>query len=157
MKNIFQILLFSLALACVASCNPASGFALLDVDEPYFNGLTSVHTRALVQNDSRKDLTVENATLFFHYRNRELATARLMLPATVHAASTERVRVDLKLESGSLANLQALQRRAETNPDQLIVSVRARVCFGKMKRVVEMRDIPFSAIISNFEAINGLK
>lgn len=147
------------ALAAVAllavSCGPARKIAVAGVDEPYFNGLSSVHTRAVVANGSAKDFVVESATLRFSYKGRELASARLMLPVEVPARSDGSVRVDLKLESASLSNLQTLQRRAQTNPSQLTVSVRARVRFGRAVRDVEIGDAPYSAIIANFGPIIG--
>jgi hypothetical protein len=157
MGKVVKILTLGLVGFLAVACNPAGKFAILEVDEPYFDGLTSVHTRAVVGNSSHKDFTVESATLVFNYKTRELATARLMLPVTVHADSTERMRIDLALEETSLARLQTLERRAQSNPDEVTVSVRAHVRFGKTRRVVELRDIPFSAIISNFEVINPIE
>jgi hypothetical protein len=148
--------IFALGFVAVwaVACNPASKFAVIDFDDLSFNGLSSVHTRAVVENSSNKELTVESATLVFGYKTRELATARLMLPVTVHAHSTERMRIDLRLEDTTLARLQTLERHAATNPDRLRVSVRACVRFGKMRRTVEARDVPLSAIIHNFEPVN---
>lgn len=149
MKTGFGIVVVSLLAVVAVSCSTAK-VEVLEAEDPYFNGLTSVHTRATVCNSSRRDITVENATMFFYYKERELATAGLMLPVTVEAGATERVRIDMKLESGSLANLQALQRRAQTNPDRLTVSVRARIRWGKTRRTVELKDVRYSAIIANF-------
>lgn len=157
MKRRVTILLAALAtIAAVAvSCGPARKIAVAEVAEPYFNGLSSVHTRAVVVNSSAKGFAVERAMLTFSYKGRELAAARLMLPIEVAARSVERVRVDLKLESASLSNLQTLQRRAQTNPSQLSVSVSARVSFGRLKRDIELEGIPYSAIIANFGPIIG--
>jgi hypothetical protein len=154
MGKAVKILALGLVGFLAVACNPAGKFAILEVDEPYFDGLTSVHTRAVVKNSSGKDLTVESATLVFSYKTRLLVTARLMLPVTVHVSSTERVRIDLALEDTTLARLQTLERRAENNPDEVTVEMRAHVQFGKTRRVVELKDIPLSAIISNFEVIN---
>lgn len=153
MDRVFRIFVLLLAAVFAVACNPAAKFAVLEVDQPYFNGLTSVHTRATVENSSPKDLAVESATLFFAYKKRQLATARLMLPQTAPANSVERVRVDLRLESESLSHLQTLQRRAETNPDQLFVSLKARVRYGRVRRTVELHDVPYSVIIANFGPI----
>jgi hypothetical protein len=154
MKQVVKILIWGLILACAVACNPSSKFAILETGELYFDGLTSVHTHVMVENSSRKNLTVENAALVFRYKTRELATAGLMLPVTVHAFSAERVRIDLRLEDTTLAALQTLERRATSNPDQLMVSVRAHVRRGKNRRVIYLKDVPFSTIISNFETTN---
>lgn len=144
-------ILFAFFVLFAAGCGPAEKITVIEADDPIFNGLTSVHTRAVVLNGAAKDLTVENAVLDFFYRERHLASARLMLPVTVHAGAAERVRIDLKLESESLSNLQTLQRRMETVPERLTVSVRAQVRYGKTRRTVEKKNIPYSAIIANFE------
>jgi hypothetical protein len=150
-----KFLLFGLVGFLAVACSPAERFAVVEVEDLYFDGLTSVHTRAVVENSSPKDLTVENATLVFSYKTRELATARLMLPVTIHAGFIERVRIDLRLEETTLARLQTLEKRAAANPSEVTVSVRAHVRFGKIKRVIDVRDVPFSAIIHNFGTING--
>ncbi|MDR0907896.1 MAG: hypothetical protein LBM63_04760 [Rikenellaceae bacterium] len=148
-----RFLLGLLGLLAVA-CNPAAKFAVVEVEGPCFDGLTTVHTRAVVENSSRRDLTIKSATLVFGYKARELATARLMLPLTVHARSTEWVDIDLRIESTSLAGLRILERRATLNPAEVTVSVKAEVGFGRTRREVELRDVPLSAIISNFGVIN---
>jgi hypothetical protein len=156
MKQWFMTFVLGLVGLMTVACNPVAKFALIEVDEPYFDGLTSVHTRAVVGNSSHKELTVESATLVFNYKTRELATAVLMLPVEVHARTQERVRIDLRLENITLARLQTLERRAQANPDEVTVSVRASVRFGKMRRMVEMQNIPLSAIISNFGEIYSI-
>jgi hypothetical protein len=150
----FKALILGAAPLLAVACNPASKFAVVEVDEPYFDGLVSLHTRAIVESRARKELTVESATIQVSYKTRELATARLMLPITIRPTSTERVRIDLKLEKTTLAKLQSLEKHAHTNPDELRVSIVARVKYGKFRKVVKVRDVPFSEFIINFETIN---
>lgn len=152
MKRLAAILLVMSAAAMSAGCGPAGKITILETDDPYFNGLTSIHMRAVVRNAASKNLTVENATLDFFYKERHLAAAELMLPVMVRAKSAESVRIDLKLVSESLSNLRTLQRSMEAAPERLTVSVRAQVRYGNVRRSVEFKNVPFSAIIANFEA-----
>ncbi len=137
----------------LCACNPAAKFSVIEAGEPAFNGLKSVHGKAVVENAAKKNLVVESADLTFRYKNRKLATARLMLPIEVPAGEVSRVRYDLKLESESLSNLQTLQNRMQTNPSQIFVDVTAWVRYGGMRRKIEMKDVPYIGIISNFERL----
>ncbi len=134
----------------LSSCNVPGRFSIVESEGPVFNGLTSVHGKALVENDAKKDLVVENAVLIFRYKKRELATARLMLPVEISAVGISRVRYDLKLESESLSDLQILQGRMETNPSHVFVDVTAWIRYGKIRRRIEMKDVSYTEIIANF-------
>lgn len=153
MKNVFQKFILMIPLLWFVSCNLPTKFSIVESEELYFNGLTSVHGKAVVESGAKKNLVVENAVLTFRYKSRELATARLMLPIEVPTGEVSHVRYDLKLESESLSNLQTLQRRMETTPERLMVTVRAQVRYGRICRMVEKRDIPYSEIIRTFGAI----
>ncbi len=151
----FQIFLCLLCLFLLGACNPAAKFSVIEAGEPVFNGLKSVHGRAVVESGAGKELVVENAVLDFRYKSRELATARLMLPIEIPAGEVSRVRYDLKLESESLSNLQTLQNRIHTNPSQVSVDVTAWVRYGKMRRKIEIKDVPYTGIIANFGTLEN--
>ncbi len=144
----------ALLLFCTAfllfSCNPAEKFTVIEAREPLFFGLTSLHGKAVVKSDAKKDLVVESAILDFSYKNRHLAAARLMLPIEIPARAVSPVRYDLKLEPESLLSVQTLMNRMETNPSQVFVDVTAWVRYGNIRRKIEMEGIPYTQIIYNF-------
>ena len=147
-------LLVIFCTACLlASCNPPSKFRIVEADKYIFNGLTSVHGKAVVASSAGKDLVVESAVLDFRYKDRLLATARLMLPIEVPAGQVTPVRYDLRLESESLSNLQTLQNRVQTNATKVSVDITAWVHYGKIRRKIETHGVLSVSIISNFEEL----
>lgn len=147
MRKILFIIPVAAMLLFAAGCNPAARIAVVEADEPVFNGIGSVHGKAVVESRAGKDLTVESATLVFRYKTRELATGRLMRPVEVPAGKTSPVRWDIAIEDGSLAELQTLVRRIEINPDKVLVDITARVRYGGIGRRVTMKDVPFSSLV----------
>lgn len=137
-----------------AGCNPAAKIVVLEAGAPTLNGLTSLHGRATVMNEGARDITVESAVFTVGYRDRELGSARLMLPVRFTAGGvSEKIRYDFALEDFSLSSLMTLQSRVMTNPDLFTVDLRGSVVWGGIRKKIEMREVPLVrviGIISNF-------
>ena len=145
--------LLIIALLPMAGCNPAEKFSIVRAGMPSMNGLKSLHGKATVESSAGKDLMVESALLVVKYKERELGTARLMLPIEVPAKERSAVRYDLALEGLSPANFQILQTRIFLNPSQITVDVEGYVKYGAMRKKIEIKKVPFTYIISNFGAL----
>lgn len=147
MKKVFAILV---AAVLSFSCGPAGKIGVVDAGEPVFNGLTSIHGKADVLNLAKKDLVIENAVLNFRYKERELASARLMRPVEITAQTLAGIRYDMKLESESLSDLQTLRNRMQTNPAQVFIDVTANVRYGNVRKRIVRKNIRYIEIITNF-------
>ncbi len=132
-------------LLLVVGCNPAEKFSIVPAGMPSMNGLKSLHGKATVESTAGKDLMVESAFIVVKYKERELGTARV--PAKERSA----VRYDLALDGLSPANLQILQTRIFLNPSQITVDVKGFVKYGAMRKKVEIKEVPFTYIITNFD------
>ena len=152
LKN--NILILAIVLCgVVAGCNPAAKFSVVEAEMPILNGLTSLHGRATVENGGGRDFMVESAGFVVHYRDRELGTARLLLPIEIPAGEVSRVRYDFALEGLSLSSMGTLQSRIMTNPDAFTVDARGYVRWGGLRKKIEMKQVPLTGvmdIISNF-------
>lgn len=142
--------IFGLVFVCLVGCVPAGKIALVNAERPVLDGLTSVHGKAVISNAMRSEVTIESARFVAGYKGRELVGARLMLPVELPAGRTSPVRWDLAIEDTSLSNLQILQARAMTNPEQVSVDASLWVRVGCMRKKVEMKDVPLTRIITNF-------
>ncbi len=143
-------LILLLSVCWLVGCNPAEKFSIVEAGVPSMNGLRSVHGKGTVESSAGQDLMIESAEISISYKERELVTARLMLPIDIPAGEISRVRYDLALENTSLAKLQTLQSRAFISPGQLFVDVKAWIKYGNIRRKVEVEGVPVSEIIANF-------
>lgn len=151
LKN--NILLWTLLLSGLAGCNPVAKIFVLEAQAPALNGLTSVHGKATVLNEGTRDFTVESATFAVRYRDRELGSARLLLPVRFPAGEVSEIRYDFALEDFSLSSLRTLQSRVMTNPELFTVDVRGWVVWGGIRKKIVLREVPLMrvmGIINNF-------
>jgi hypothetical protein len=149
-----RLLFGILILFASAGCNPAAKFSVVEAGMPTLNGLASLHGTATVLNSGGRDVVVESATIVVHNRDRDLGTARLLLPIEIPpGGAATAVRYDLALGGLSLASLQAMQSRAFTNPDAFTVDVKGYVRWGAVRKKIELDGVPLARlleIISNF-------
>jgi hypothetical protein len=148
----FRYILFVLLLG-LAGCNPAAKIHVSGAEAPILNGLSSVHGRATVVNEGARDITVESARLVVWYRDRELGSARLLLPITIPADAETAIRYDFALEGVSLASIQALASRLLTRADSFTVDVEGYVKWGAVRKKISLHGVPLAGllgIISNF-------
>ena len=151
LKN--NILIFTILLCGVVGCNPAAKFSVVEAEAPTLNGLTSLHGKATIENTGTRDLMVESAGVVVKYRDRELGTARLLLPIEVPAGRTTGIRYDFALDNFTLSSLQTLQTRIFTNPDAFTVSGVGWVRWGCLRKKIEIKGmsvIGLMGLISNF-------
>lgn len=134
----------------MAGCNPAARFSVVEAPVPVMNGLSSLHGRAVVANGGGRDLVVENASFVVRYRDRELGTARLMLPVEIPAGATTSVRYDLALEGVTLASLQTLQTRIMANPGAFTVDADVWVVWGAFRKKIRMKGVEATRVMGIF-------
>ncbi len=146
----FRSFLFIVILFLSVGCNPADKFSVVPAGMPSMNGLRSLHGKAVVESRAGKDLMLESALLTVKYKDGELGTARLMLPVELPAKEKTAVRYDFALEGLSPANLRILQTRALLNPSALTVDVKGYVRYGKMRKKIDLKNVPMSYIIPIF-------
>jgi hypothetical protein len=148
----FRYILFVVLLG-LAGCNPAAKVHISGAEVPSLNGLSSVHGRATVVNEGARDITVESARFVVWYRDRELGSARLLLPIAIPADAQTPIRYDFALEGVSLGSMQTLGSRIFTRTDSFTVDVEGYVKWGAMRKKISLHRVPLTAflgIISNF-------
>jgi hypothetical protein len=150
MKLKDKILILAALAAVAAGCNPAEKFAIVEAPLPVLHGLTALNGRAVVENSGSRDLMIENARVTLRYRDRELTTARLLLPVAIPAHSAASVRYDLALEGLTLADMQTLSSRALANPAAVTVDVDAWIRWGGIRRKIERRGVEAAQLIETF-------
>jgi hypothetical protein len=138
------------ALAAAAGCNPAGNFAIVEAPMPALHGLTALNGRAVVENTGSRDLVIENARVTLRYRDRELTTARLLLPVAIPAHSATSVRYDLALDGLTLADMQTLSSRALANPAAVTIDIDAWITWGGIRRKIERRAVGAAQLIETF-------
>lgn len=120
---------------------------------PTLNSLSSLHGTATVENAGGRDVMVESAVLVVRYRDRELGSARLMLPIEIPAGATTEIRYDFAFDDVSLSSMQTIQSRIFTNPDAFTVDVKGWVRWGGIRKKIEMKEVSLiriMGIITNF-------
>jgi hypothetical protein len=145
LKN--NVILFAAVLFAVAGCNPAAKFSVKEAEMPSLNGLSSLHGKATVENAGGRDVMVENATFTVRYRDRELGSARLMLPIEIPAKGTTEIRYDFALDSVSLSSMQTIQSRIYLNPDAFTVDVDGWFRWGGIRKKIEMKGVELIRIM----------
>ncbi len=151
LKN--SILIVSVLLCGLAGCNPAAKIVVAEAETPVLNGLSSLHGKATVVNGGARDITIESMNIGIDYRDRELGSARLLLPIEIAAGETNRIRYDFALDDFTLSSLRTLQSRIATNPDAFTVDVHGYIKWGGVRKKIDLNRVPlagFLGIISNF-------
>jgi hypothetical protein len=147
-------------LLTAAACNPAEKFTVVEAAMPTLNGLSSLHGTATAMNESRKDLTIENAIIAVKYRDRQIATARLLLPIELPAdgiggigdesGSPTPIRYDFALEGLTPATLMTLQTRLLLNPAAFTVDLTAWARWGRIRKKIELKDVEATRLMGYF-------
>ncbi len=141
------ILFFAVVLLAAAGCNPAEKFSVTEAGMPTLNGLSSLHGEATVENAGGRDIMVESAVFVVRYKERELGTARLLLPIEIPAGGTADIRYDFALDNFTLSSLQTLQSRIFTNPDAFTVDVKSWVRWGGIRKKIEIKEVDIMQIM----------
>ena len=144
---------FVFMFLAAAGCNPVEKFSVTEAAMPTLNGLSSLHGKATVENAGGRDVMLESATFVVRYRDRELGSARLLLPIEIPAGGTTRIRYDFALDNFTLSSLQTLQSRIWVNPDAFTVDVNGWVRWGGIRKKIEIKEvgiIQIMEIISTF-------
>jgi len=141
------------AAVTLAGCSPAAKFSVSSATEPTIVGdIEAVNGHATVENATGRDLTVESARIVLRYRDREVATARLLLPVEVPARGRAEVRYDLAVEGLSMAEARALGTRLLTNPAALTADVTAHVRWGALRKRIDLEAVPVTRLMTAFSS-----
>jgi hypothetical protein len=140
-------------LLATVGCGLVPKFSVTEAEMPTLNGFSSLHGEATVENAGRHDIMLESGTLTVHYKERELGTARLMLPIEIPACATTEIRYDFALEDVTLSSMQTFQSRILMTPDAFTVDIRGWVRWSGVRKKIEIKDVSLTqvmGIITNF-------
>jgi hypothetical protein len=147
-------ILFLFLLCALAGCNPAAKLSIVEAGKPSLVSLTSLGGRLVVENSSRREITVEEARLVMRFEERELASARLTEPLVAAARAISEVEYEFALDNISISGLMSLQNRLANSPEEILVDASAWISRGGSRRKIEMKGVPASRFIeflSNFD------
>lgn len=138
----------ALAVIALAGCSPSTKFRVVEAPPPVMTGTDAINGRAMVVNDSGRDLMVESAHIVLRYRGRELGRARLLLPVAVPVGGPTAVRYDFALEGLTAGTVRALGVRLLANPDAVTADVTARVRWGALRKNIDLKDVPATRLMA---------
>lgn len=145
LKN--NILLLAIAFSGLTGCNPAAKISVIEAATPELHGLTSLHGTATVGSTNTRDFIVESAAFVVWYRDRELGSARLLLPIAIPAGRQTYIRYDLAIEGMSLASMQTLQSRFFTHSDAFTIDVYGYVKWGGIRKKIDLHRVPLAGLM----------
>lgn len=137
-----------LAVLLFVACSPVAKFRVVDVDGLRMAGLTGMHTEVVVENSSRRDLTVLNAEATIRVEGREVGRAALAGEVFVPGREASKVELRFRLSGVSIGALGALNLE---RADDIAVDIDAEVKLGSARKKIRLRQVPLSRIITIFE------
>ncbi len=139
--SIFHFPFFILFLILVG-CNPVAKFSVVEAGAPVLDGLSALSGSVVVENDGRRTLTIENATVTVRYRDRELGRARLLMPIEMGPGVNE-VSYRMALEGLSLTSMTTLATRM----DAVTVDIEGWIRLGRRSKKIAMRGVEATRIM----------